>query len=89
MMEAIENICPSLPLLEAASLSSRTALGYFQPLLSSFHAPLPVFNSSTPAPYLASFADHDVIAVPVTDPQHIGCHAVPRTGKSELLYGLF
>lgn len=38
-------------------------------------------------PYLPTLSDHDVVAVPVTNPQHIRGHTVASTGEGEFLDG--
>lgn len=38
-------------------------------------------------PYLPVLTDHDVVAVPITDAQHVSGHTVARTGEGELLDG--
>lgn len=38
-------------------------------------------------PYLPILADHDVVAVPITDAQHVSGHTVAGTGEGELLNG--
>ena len=42
---------------------------------------------SGPQTDLAGTADHDVVAVAVSDAQHVGGHAVARTRQGELLNG--
>lgn len=37
--------------------------------------------------YLTCAAYHDVVAVPVTNAQHVRGHTVASTGQRELLYG--
>lgn len=45
--------------------------------------------SPAPSPgYLPRLPDHDVVAVPVPNAQHVGGHAVASTGQGELLDGL-
>lgn len=39
--------------------------------------------------YLAVTADHDVVAVAVSDPQDVSGHAVAGAGQGELLDGAF
>lgn len=41
----------------------------------------------SPGSYLPAFPDHDVVAVPVADAQHVGGHTVAGAGEGELLDG--
>lgn len=41
----------------------------------------------TSCPYLAVLSDHDVVAVTVANPQHIGGHTVSRAGECKFLNG--
>lgn len=41
----------------------------------------------SPGSYLPALPDHDVVAVPVADAQHVGGHTVAGAGEGELLDG--
>lgn len=48
---------------------------------------LPAPHAAPAPPHLPVLADHDVVAVPVSDAQHIGGHTVASAGEGELLDG--
>lgn len=49
--------------------------------------PLPGAHAAPTRPHLPVLADHYVVAVPVSDAQHVGGHTVASAGEGELLDG--
>jgi len=60
----------------------------FSPLDVAEHLRVAQEPAEVDVKHVAGGLEHDVVIVPVADPQHVGGHAAASTGVDEVLHGL-